>query len=501
MRQLPLQLFVMSLEDNTINHLLFRLDTMQRQRFNIAIAFLFLVFLFTSCLKDKPITDVSAKLSFSTDSILYDTVFTTVGSTTKRFKVYNRHDKPIVISDVRLGGGTTSFFRFNIDGTPAVSTGNIEIPANDSIFCFVEVTVDPNNQNSPLVIRDSVLFTTNGNLQKVILEAWGQDAYFHVEEVLSCNQIWTNDKPHVIYRYAIIPSGCSLTINPNVRVHIHKNAVLAADSAATLIVNGTQNNEVIFQGDRLDPEFADGAGQWGYIWLSSLSRNSQINWAIIKNGTVGILCDNFTLTPNPTVTIKNTIIKNMSAAAVWGRGTKIDAYNCVFANCGQYVAALTLGGRYNFYHCTFANYSTSSGARQFSTLVLNNYYEDINSVIQLRNLDSANFYNCIIYGDVDDELLLDSFNNQSVNFNYKFYHCVIKTTLNTSGSNYISCTINQDPMFVSPAGNNFEISSTSSAINKGNLQVVNWYNFLLNTDLKNEPRNVDAAPDAGAYEY
>ena len=453
-----------------------------------------------SCKKDRLITNSAAQLDLSTKSILFDTVFTTVGSTTKYFKVYNKHDQPIKISSIRLGGGSNSNFRINVDGTPGIQLNDIEIAAKDSAFVFVEVTVNPNSNLTPFVIRDSVIFTTNGNDQQVLLEAWGQNAHFYANQYLTCNQIWTNDKPHLIYGTVIIPSGCSLTIQQGVRVFMHAGSILVADSAATLIVNGAQHSEVTFQGDRLEPEYAEAPGQWGAIWLYKESVNNSIDWAIIKNGQIGIKCDSFP-TSGPTLTIKNSIIKNMSIFALYGVDTKITGYNCVFANCGQYVAALTIGGEYNFYHCTFGNY-WSYHTRQFPTMILNNYYTDINSNLQTRALDSANFYNCIIYGDVDDEIKLDQSTNSGPAYNFDFHNCILKTTNGTSNSHYQSCVVNNDVSFRNPSINDYRLSPLSSAINKGDASIPNRIGLsFLNLDLLGSPRIVDGAPDCGAYEY
>ena len=95
---------------------------------------------------------------------------------------------------------------------PGKSFTDVEIGAEDSLFIFVEVTIDPNNQNTPLIVTDSILFETNGNLQDIDLVAWGQDAHYYrnLPEVhsvfLNCNDVWNNDKPYVIYGYALVDS-------------------------------------------------------------------------------------------------------------------------------------------------------------------------------------------------------------------------------------------------------------------------------------------------------
>ncbi|MBI4945846.1 MAG: hypothetical protein HY840_05525 [Bacteroidetes bacterium] len=462
-----------------------------------------------SCKKDHLITDSSAKIDFSTQSILFDTVFTTVGSTTKTFLVYNRNSQPIKISSIRLARGTSSHFRINVDGSKGVSFSDVEIRAKDSIFVFAEVTVDPNNQNSPLIIRDSVVFETNGNIQDVDLEAWGQNSYFYTPNtfpadgfpgysVIPCNAHWTNDKPHVIYAYAVVPAGCTLTIDQGAKVYMHPNAVLYIDSGATLKINGNSSQKVIFQGDRLEPEYAEAAGQWGEIRLSPQSINNVVDWAVIKNGAIGIQVDTMGSSANPTLTISNTIIRNMSIAALFAQGSYVKGWNCVFANCGQYVTALTLGGKYNFYHCTFANY-WSGNNRQLPVLLLNNYYKDINGNVQIRTLDSAFFYNCIVYGDLNsgDEIKLDQ-SGAPASFNYKFHYSVLRTSLDTTGAQYENVVINSPPYFYDTRNNDYRIKSPySSAIGKGNNAFMNLFPY----DLSGNPRLANPTITPGAYEY
>ncbi|GAB4144224.1 MAG: hypothetical protein Fur0041_19190 [Bacteroidia bacterium] len=451
----------------------------------------------SGCRKDPLDDDPDARLLFSKDTVVFDTVFTTVGSATRQFKVYNTSSKAVNISSIRLAGGSASPFRINVDGVPLVSTGDILLRGGDSIFVFVDVTVNPNNSNSPLMISDSVLFETNGNLQRVILNAVGQDAYFHYNTYLTCNEIWTNDKPHVIYGYAVVPQCCKLTIQAGARVHLHKNAVLAADSCATLEVLGAQNNPVVFQGDRLEPDYAEEPGQWGYIWLSSLSKDNIIDWAVIKNGTVGILSDSLGASANPTVKITNTKIRNMTLAGIYGRDTHIEGNNITVENCAQYCAILAYGGKYSFIHCTFGNY-WSIDNRSTPAVVLNNWYKVTETLINRRNLEQADFINCIIYGDKDNELALDSNVTTGILFNYKFENCLIRTDLNTSAqpARFLSNVYNQNPQFINPSGYNLHILATSPAHNLGNTSV----SASVPLDLDGVLRLSDGQSDAGAYE-
>ncbi|MES2593228.1 MAG: right-handed parallel beta-helix repeat-containing protein [Bacteroidota bacterium] len=471
--------------------------------------FFLTLFIFSSCKKDEQIADTSAKPIFSTDSVLFDTVFTTVGSTTKTFKIYNRNNQQINISRLFLATGSSSPFRINVDGVSGTSLNDIEIGGGDSLFVFVQVTVNPTGLNSPLLIRDSIVFETNNNRQHVMLTAIGQDVYLHKPDhfstngfppysIITCNDVWTNDKPHLIFGYAVVDEGCTLTIQQGVRVHLNNKAVLWVYKGGTLIVNGIHGNEVTFQGARLEADYKNVPGQWGKIWLSSESKNNVIDWAIIKNGSIGVQADTLGDPVNPTLLISNTIVKNMSAAAIYGQGTHIRGYNCVFANCGQYIAALTIGGKYKFEHCTFANYWTE-GSRSTPLLAMSNYYVDVNSTIQIRDLDSAYFGNCILYGDMEEEIGLDSSTFGGI-FNYKFDHCFIKTAMNTTdGAHYntVSPYQNVDPQFVDVSSNNYQLKATSPAIDQAGPSSIVY-------DLNNQFRpnaSTTSIPDIGAYEY
>jgi len=465
------------------------------------ILFVLISVIINSCRKDENyIRDSSVKLNFSSDLITFDTVFTTIGSTTKLLKVYNKENRPILISSINLAGGASSNFRINIDGIAENSFKDVEINAKDSLWIFVRVTVDPGNQNTPFVIDDSIVFNTNGNVQSVKLNAWGQDAYYHTPteyieglppfSYAACNAPWSNDKPHVIYGYTVIDTDSTLIIPAGTKVHLYKNAVIWVYNGGSIKVNGNKDNPVYFQGTRLEEYYKNIPGQWNKIWLSAGSKDNIIEYAVIKNGNIGIQCDTLGSLTSPTLKLNNTIIKNMSSAALWGQGSHIWAVNSVFANCGLYNIVLSIGGNYSFKHCTAGNYWNYS-TRTTPCLLLNNYYEDYNGNMQVRSLDSAYFGNCIIYGNINDELGLDRFSESSI-FNYKFDHCIIKTNLNISNTNYFTSVINSDPLFIDNSTVNYNILANSPAVNAGK------HLNILNDILGN---NRDAMPDIGAYEY
>lgn len=476
-------------------------------RLIIIISFLSLA-LFSACKKDTINTSPEETISFNTDSIYFDTVFTTVGSSTRRFSIYNKHNATIKISSLKLAGGSTSIFRLNVNGVPGTEFKNLEIRAKDSMWVFADVTVDPQNTNIPFVVKDSIEFSTNGNFQNIKLIAFGQNAIFHKPKqgensfYISCDEIWTNDTPHVIYGIALIDSACSLTIEKGTKVYLHSNGAIVALSNASLKVKGTKEEPVFLEGDRLEPAYENLAGQWQGIYLFPLSKDNEVDWAEIKNARLGIQADtlNSVESSNPTLTIRNTTIRNMSSIGISGRGSWIEGTNCVFANCGNYCGTFSLGGTYNFKHCTFANYA-SQGV-DGAALLLNNWFEDNNRNIISRDLEQANFTNSIIYGSQLNEVVLSK--SEKGIFNYAFKNCLIKADkkdTNYESAEFTNCKSNEDPKFTSSNEGDFSIKENSAGKDIGDLNTVNEDILYLENDLKMNSRLSDNKPDAGAYEF
>ena len=444
---------------------------------SLSIIALVFILLSQSCRDKEFDNDPSLSLTFSVDSLLFDTVFTTVGSSTKNFKVYNNHNQRVKISRIWLDEGGSSFFRFNADGRAGNMAEDIIIEANDSVFVFVEVTVDPVNQNLPLIIIDKINFEINTNLQNVYLAAWGQDANFIRPNttdpesgisyhLIEDDQIWDDGLPYVLYGLVLVDNDRTLTINEGARIHFHNNSSLIFLGGSSLKVNGNIDAPVTFQGDRLEPFYKELPGQWGRIWFTATSKDHELEYAIIKNGTVGLHVDSIGSFTQPTLSIKNSVIKNMSSTGLLLQGSNVVVENTIVANCGEHSVYINIGGNYEFNHCTFANYY-SIGIRQTPMLYLNNYYFDIDGNVQIRDLEKANFGNSIIYGSLNDEIVFDFFPDIGQR-NFKFDHCLLRTTIDTSGPEYINIIKNQNPGFVSTQDNDYRLLENSPAINAGN---------------------------------
>ncbi len=457
----------------------------------------------SSCRKDDLISDdPTFKLSFSTDTVLFDTVFTTIGSSFRPLMVYNTSRNKISISTIKLAGGQSSPYSLNIDGIPGISLQDVEIPGEDSIYIFVSVTVDPNEEGNPFIVTDSIVFETNGNVQDVDLVSYGQNAYFYTNVIYQVDDVWDKDKPHVVYGFVIIDSSYSLTIHPGTNVYFHKNAVLAVANEASLKVYGTFEEPVTFQGDRLEEYFEELPGQWGAIWLTAGSRDNEIDFAVIKNAQIGIRVDTLGNSVNPTLRLSNTKILNMTAYGLQALGSYVEAANCVFGNCGESAIFLAIGGTYDFRHCTIGNYWNYS-SRQTSSLVMTNYYlliDDLGHITDTipRDLYQAFFGNCIIYGFEEEEIAL--IRTPQAAFNYSFENCLLKST-RTADPYFTGSIFNEDPLFTDYTVNDYTLDTIlSPAVNAGLMDIITTSFINITRDLNNNDRTLDGMPDLGSYE-
>ncbi|MEA2105318.1 MAG: hypothetical protein U9P82_01135 [Bacteroidota bacterium] len=450
-----------------------------------------------SCEKENFYDASDIKLEFSQDTIMFDTIFTTIGTSTKYLTVKNPYSKTVKVSSIYLAGGNNSPYRINIDGFSGTKLDNYEIKGKDSLYIFIEVTIDPNNSDLPLVVNDSIIFAYKNNTQDVNLVSWGQDVnLINGEEngIIQGTQYWTNNKPYLIYNSMLVDTNSTLTIAPGTKLHFHKNSRLYV--LGTIIADGTFEEPIIFQGDRPEEDYNDIPGQWDGIWLMAGSNNNFFDFTEIKNAIIGIQVDTLANELKPTLQLSNSKILNMTAVGLYAQGSTIEAHNNVIGNCGQFAVALTIGGSYSFYHCTIANYWGYS-TRTTPSVLLNNYYIDVDNNIQTRPLNKAIFGNCIIYGNKESELFLDKVETE--NFNFLFDHTLIKVDkdFSTADNNYFkNIIVNNDPKFQSPYDNNYELDTLSVAKDYGSLEYGNL--FPLDINLNN--RINDNGPDLGAFE-
>lgn len=457
---------------------------------------------FTSCSHRGYNDDVV--LEFSTDTLMFDTIFTTISSITRNFTVTNPSADPVQL-DILLAGGNHSYYSINVDGHAGTEFHNVEIAPHDSIFVFVKVTINPTDQNNPYLITDSVIFRNTQREQSVQLVAFGQDAHFIVPDHFSNSMNyrivahehedvhWTNDKPWVIYGWAAIDSLGKLTIDPGTRVYIHNGGGIWVYRYGNIFVNGTTDQPVYIAGDRLESFYSTDYAQWDRIWINEGTQDNIINNAIITNANIGLevaALDEYL--GNKTI-VNNTIIQNNKSTGVLGWAANLEMNNCQISNNGDYSMLLQIGN-FTLNHVTVGNFFSQS-ERKNPAVVLSNYYSTLQAT---GNGEYENVYmvgdakltckNSIIYGYRENEFAVSSMQGASID--YQFKNCLVKK--NDMDGHFVNC-FNKNPKFVADFGQNYNLQEGSPAIDAGSAEVG------ITTDLLGRARN--GLPDLGAYEY
>lgn len=446
-------------------------------------------------------TSPRVTLQFSADTIRFDTVFTSIGSSTMLFKVYNPSDESLLIPSVGLAGKGSTGFRVNVDGMTGHTFNNVELRAGDSLFVFVEVTVDPHDQDTPFLVQDSLVFNlASGLRQQVLFEAVGQDMIPLYGPLFSRDTTLTGHRPYVIYDSLVVAEGVTLRLTEGTRLYFHDGAFCRV--AGTLHAEGSRQRPVVFRGDRLDRMFSylpydrlD--SQWEGITIQATSFDNYLNYVDIHSGNYGIVCDSSDLSRDK-LTIENSVIHNVAGDALRGTNCRIWVGNTQLTNAGGHTANVR-GGDVQFFFSTLANF----------------YPWDLRgAALCISNrgvaLERADFRSCLITGYSSNELMVVRDTVATMPLNYHFDHCLLNIPSDSiSNERYVEVIPDSVEAEVSRIAHfpkidtdifyyDFSLDSLSTARGRGNIEDARLY---YPTDRNGRSRLIDEAPDAGAYEY
>jgi hypothetical protein len=447
------------------------------------------LFAITSCKRDDAIDiNPANKLNFSTDSILFDTIFTSIGSTSRTMKVFNYSKKAIQISNISLVGGSSSPFKININGVAQSSLNDVRLNGNDSLYIFVKAVINPNLANSPFLVQDTLEFLTNGNLQKIPVVAYGQNAVYLNSKTLDPNFIFTKNKPYVIFNSVTVAQNNTASIKPGARLYFHAGSKM--NVYGTLLANGSLNDSITFCSDRTERIYQDEPGQWKGIHYFMNSIDNTLNYCTIKNAIIGLEVDSLSSNSKPKLLITNSIIKTHTVAGLISYSAHIVGINNLFYDCGKYLMIGLYGGNYEFYQNTFSN-SNKNFTRQTPSVLFSDNTEDGISKYKKLNI---NFINNIVWGNMDNEFMINSKNASLLNSNIQTN--LIKTIGSINQGNNI---LNQDPLFQDTKKDNYLLVGNSPAQNVGtDLSANFYYNQFIKKDLSNTLRIFPS--DLGCFE-
>ena len=361
-----------------------------------------------SCRQDMVSNDPTLKLVFSHDTMLFDTVFTAMGSSTKQLKVYNPNPNALCIEQVSMREG--KYFRINLDGENNMDEWrNITVRGGDSLFLFVRAYIDPLDKNTPVFIDDDIAFSVNGNTQQINLQAYGQN----IERIQSDSGLvvfqhltLTNKKPYLFYDTVDVAGN--LTIEAGSTIYMHAGSMLRAFGNVT--AKGTREAPIIFRGDRTDRLFDSvpyrmASGQWDGIYLLSseglLQPSYELEHVDILSGSVGLYVYSESVGfRQPKLNLMNCRIHNHSVYGLVVQNVDATVVNCEISNCASYCVYLA-GGKHHFVHNTIASYY---GYPYTNLNIHNNILPEDVAAVYINNLSKNNaktassFKNCIITG-------------------------------------------------------------------------------------------------------
>ena len=348
------------------------------------------------------------RLLFSADTITFDTLFSTVPSTTRTFWVHNESGDGIRIRTARLERGTQSGYRVNVDGTYLNPVGNdFEVRKGDSLLVFVEVTTRENHQQGPQLVEDNLLLTLESGVeQRINLRTWSWDARKLADVVINKDSVIESAVPIILYGKGIeVEEGATLTIR-NTDLYFHDGAGI--DVRGQIVAENS-----LFRGDRLDHMFDylpydRVSGQWRGINIDNTSKSNQLNNCEIRNAVDALLCDSTELL------MHNTVVHNNSGFGLRAYKSRVTLTYCQFTN--SFNKCLSLEGcEAVIDHCTVAQFYPFSANRGAALHFTNNA-----SALLLKCT------NTLVTG-YEDDVIMGEVGDTTVVYDYYFANCILRT--------------------------------------------------------------------------
>ncbi len=375
----------------------------------ILIGLVFFLAILSRCTPpDEVLTDAPAQaLTFSADTVFFDTLLTDLRSATRRLRVFNPNANAIRLREVRMED-PASPFSLIVNGRTGPSVRDLVLRGQDSLLVIVDARLDPNNlTDTTFLITDRILFDVEGRgveARNPVVAAFGQDAFYLRDTILPCQAQWTAGKPYVLFGVTLVDTNCRLTLGPGTRVLAAPGAVLIV--AGTLTGEGTAEAPVTFSSIRTDGGRRNAPGQWESIVLLGTSRGNVLRHTVIQNASRGLQVGLPEDANQPNLIIENSVIRNMSTYGLWAfHPDFLVAYNNLILNCGTSNVAGFSGGRYFFVHNSTGYSNTLGFVRRTPAVSFSDRFVVDNELRELQPLTLV-MANNVVSGRERDEFVL-----------------------------------------------------------------------------------------------
>lgn len=464
-------------------------------------------------------TDRSAVLQFSRDKVEFDSVITTVPSSTQTLIVYNRGSKGLRIASVHLEKGSSSPFRVNVTGqdlsqTPDNYVTDFEVWRRDSIIVRMEVTLPFTDTDVPHRVSDNLVFTLESGVQQRIgLTVVGRDAHFLRNVTLTSDATITGQRPTVVYGPLIVDKGVTLTLAEGAELLFHEGAGLQVKG--TLKATGSLEKPVVLRGDRLDHMFDylpydRLPGRWGGVELAATSTGNDLQYVDIHGAKFGLLCLASSMEASK-LKLVNSRLHSIAGDGIAATDCQIEVINTEISNTLGHCVSL-LGGDSRFVHCTLAQFYPLDANRGNALTIAAMENKTYHALVR------ADFVNCVITGYADDVVLIPSLDKDvsadiaNQQRNYQFTNCFMATVV-PPGDVYVprfqNIVFDNENRSAGGHENNFALMDTHAMVYRftpvagsairGAADPAVALDYPL--DRMGHSRTEDNAPDAGCYEY
>lgn len=467
---------------------------MKKLRSLIPLAFIALLLPAVSgCISDSFTTSPSDILTFSTDTVSFDTVFTDLGTPTARLKVFNKAKKAVNISSIKFADPQSNF-QMNVDGMSGKEFADVEIRGGDSIFVFIECYIPELDRNNPQLVEDKLQFVTNGVTQNVVVEAWGQNVTRLKGLTVTEDMVLTAEMPYVIFDSLTVARNAVLKVEPGANLLFHDGAKLTVNG--TIEAVGEPGKIINMRGDRLDNVLPDVgydilAGQWDGIRISPESFGNRLEYVDMRSTRIGLMVDSCADLSRQKLLLVNSWIHNSQGNALTAQYSWVDAYGCVFSEAADAAVSLT-GGKHEFVQCTLSNYYLFVYPT-VPLLWLEHCLPASLAENPTQPLMTAAFRNCIFYG-----LPADLNEGDLTGSNVFIENCSLKSS-GQDDANFINCLWDTDPLFLTERSDyyfNYHVAEDSPVIGAGNAAFVTPICLY---DVDGINRLAGGAPTLGAY--
>lgn len=419
----------------------------------------------SSCISDSVSTSSSDILTFSRDTVNFDTVFTDLGTPTARLIVSNRAKKGIIISSISLKNPNSNF-SINVDGVSGKSFHDVEIWREDSIFMFIECFIPESSAHEPYRVEDELIFVTNGVTQKIILEAYGQNVTRLRATRISGETRLTAEQPYVIFDSLVVEKGGFLRIDPDTKMLFHDGAELIVHGRMEAC--GEPRQLIQMRGDRLDNVLPNVsydilAGQWKGIRISRESFGNRLEYVDMRSTSDGLRLDSCGDLSQRKLELRNSWLHNSQSNVLSAKYCNIAAYGVCFSESPEAVVSLT-GGSADFVQCTIANNYLFSAITEPLLCLYHCLPSEEEEASGINPLMKFSLANSIIYG-IGKDINVGDLTGSEV-----FFRNVSFKAEGSDDDNFINCLWDCDPLFLTDRPIyyfNYHVSPDSPVIGKG----------------------------------